>query len=414
MQLKHDCKRKKKRKNVKSFSLSRAYMDVREALFHDLGDGFRHPTMSHGKLEKGSPCDGMPPNMFKRAFQLESFDKRIIWKTDKRVSDIEMESIQDFISSQTTFGFNDIGKDSVLNALVDITREIICNILGDFDFDTFAQDCAFGRRSARGLPRSKSYLAMRSKKLCGTNEQREWFKAVASMDPHLLRASRQSNRKTRCRRYGTITSSGKDELTRVTTVPKNSSTARVISLPSVLGGFLSRGLGNYIRSQLEKHTHIDLSLQQQRHKNWVIQASIDGLSATLDMRKASDSFVWNHILLLLPKSWHSVIKVCRGTKVADWKSGNKEGKIVLKSIMLMGSGHTFPLQTLLFYAMCEAVRVYTSTRGRVSAYGDDLIIPTSTARQCIVFLNRLGFTVNSEKSFFRCPRCQYTITYSHS
>jgi hypothetical protein len=185
---------------------------------------------------------------------------------------------------------------------------------------------------------------------------------------------------------------------KVTSVPKSFKSARIIAPDTILGGFLSRGVGDMIRRRLEKETHIDLAKQQERHRRWARVASKTGHLATIDMSKASDSFTWRHIECLIPKSWHEALQCVR---VPTAMVGND--LIPLTSFMLMGSGHTFPLQTLLFYALAEATRSLLQCRGKVSVYGDDIIVPIKMSRRFIVIMSELGFTINSEKSFYDYP-----------
>jgi len=66
----------------------------------------------------------------------------------------------------------------------------------------------------------------------------------------------------------------------------------------------------------------------------------------------------------------------------------------------MGNGFTFPLETLIFWALTRAVCGSTAT---VSAYGDDIICPSDRAEDVIAVLTEVGFSVNLEKSFWNGP-----------
>jgi hypothetical protein len=186
------------------------------------------------------------------------------------------------------------------------------------------------------------------------------------------------------------------ETLEVSTVPKSFKAVRVICPDTVLGGFLSRGLGKLIQKKLKlSAARIDITTAQEKHKRLAQKGSVTGNICTIDMSKASDSFVWEHIERLMPKSWHKILKVIRtgSVKVAG------HGRVELQSYMLMGSGHTFPLQTLLFWAMTKAVVELMGSEAPVSVYGDDIIAPARYSRQIIVSLNKLGFVINREKSF---------------
>jgi hypothetical protein len=70
----------------------------------------------------------------------------------------------------------------------------------------------------------------------------------------------------------------------------------------------------------------------------------------------------------------------------------------LASVMLMGSGHTFPLQTILFYALAKATCDLLKIKGIVSVYGDDIIVPNAAAQVLTRVFSMLGFSINTEKS----------------
>jgi hypothetical protein len=113
------------------------------------------------------------------------------------------------------------------------------------------------------------------------------------------------------------------------------------------------------------------------------------------MSKASDSFMPCHLKALLPTSWLAIVEAMRTPhfELPDKRVGH------LASSMLMGSGHTFPLQTILFYACAKAATILLNERGIVSAYGDDIIVPNFAAPGVIWAFELLGFKINKDKTF---------------
>lgn len=380
-------KSRKRNTRTKRIPLEPLFQGVREALIHDLADPHMRSALQMRQRGEMPPINsGVAPYTFKKFVQLMNFDKRVIWAEDRTFQDLSEEAIAAFKDSQTTFL---LPEPLTLRAQLVLQRaqKICAEILGEFDWDRWSRSCCFGKRAAVGLPAREAYLDTRFTRLSGTPTQLATFNYMLSRDIHLLRAVRK-----RCRQREVV------DTISVTTVPKSFKAARVIAPDTILGGFLSRGLGDYIRKQLEAKTHIDLSKQQERHKRWIRTASKTGHLATIDMSKASDSFTWRHIELLVPKSWHHALEVCHANKC---KVG--DGVIPLASYMLMGSGHTFPLQTVLFYCLAEATRSLLKRRGKASVYGDDIIIPVRVASPFIVVMSELGFVVNSEKSFYDLP-----------
>jgi hypothetical protein len=65
----------------------------------------------------------------------------------------------------------------------------------------------------------------------------------------------------------------------------------------------------------------------------------------------------------------------------------------------MGNGYTFELETLIFWALASAVCYFSGVKGKISVYGDDVILPTKAARRYIRIANWFGFKPNKGKSF---------------
>jgi hypothetical protein len=379
-------RRRSKKKDLRP--LEPLFRGVKEALIRDLAAPYEKWCLEgrdRGGLDQIN-VDWSTPYTFKRVKQLANFDKRVIWSTDKSFDELSKECFDAFLQSQQSFGLPEpLNRRETL--VLQKAGEICDHILGPFSYDDWFDSCSFGKRAAVDLPRSQSYLDTRFKRISGTPDQWIAFNHALSRDVHLLRAVRKF-------------SAGKPtvESVKATAVPKSFKAARIIAPDTILGGFLSRGLGSVIRSRLERNTHINLASQQEEHVALAKLASKTGHLATIDMSKASDSFVWRHIEYLVPKDWHEALRVCR-TNSCTVDSKDR----LLNSYMLMGSGHTFPLQTLLFYCLAEATRRLLQSNGKVSVYGDDIIVPCRMAKPFIKVMSALGFVINSEKSFYDLP-----------
>ena len=66
----------------------------------------------------------------------------------------------------------------------------------------------------------------------------------------------------------------------------------------------------------------------------------------------------------------------------------------------MGNGFTFPLESLIFFALAHSVCKPGET---VSVYGDDIIVPTHRYEALVQLLTATGFLVNTDKSFSTGP-----------
>lgn len=172
-------------------------------------------------------------------------------------------------------------------------------------------------------------------------------------------------------------------------VPKSYKTDRSVMIEPWLNGFVQLGVGDYIADRL-KRNGIDIR-DQEKNKSLARGASITGALATLDLSSASDTISKCLVEHLLPYDWYNLLS-CLRTSVCD--TGGEV--ITLEKFSSMGNGFTFPLETLIFWALVDSV---PGCRGRTSVYGDDIIMPSQAYDEVVRVLRVFGFTANAEKSF---------------
>lgn len=176
-------------------------------------------------------------------------------------------------------------------------------------------------------------------------------------------------------------------------VPKNAKTYRSIVIEPLLNSFGQKGIGSYLKSRLAL-AGIDTS-DQTRNQQLARQGSTTGSLATIDLSMASDTISKELVASLLPLDWFSFLSQFRTGKV------EYRGEIIeLEKFSSMGNAFTFELETLIFYALawsvCDFLHLPT---GWVSAYGDDIIVPSEAYTLLDWVLRVCGFTVNQAKSF---------------
>lgn len=180
------------------------------------------------------------------------------------------------------------------------------------------------------------------------------------------------------------------------TVPKNSLIDRVCCKEPDINMFLQRGVGSYIRRRLRSFG-VNLN-DQTRNQRLARQGSLHGRLATLDLSSASDSISDALVSLLLPHQWYSCLDDLRSHYVEV--RGEEHSCEMFSS---MGNGFTFELESLLFFAIAKTVAYFTGTRGTISVYGDDIIVPVEIYAPLVEVLDFFGFSVNLEKSYSKGP-----------
>jgi len=179
------------------------------------------------------------------------------------------------------------------------------------------------------------------------------------------------------------------------TVPKNAETDRYCSKQPTGNMMLQKAIGFHIRSAL-KRVSINLD-DQSRNREAARRASITLRDATIDLKSASNSVVCALLKWLLPADWLNEIMVarsplCRPSPTSPW--------VRTEMVGAMGNGFTFELESLVFWALAEAVKQISRSRGKVLVFGDDVIAPVHCIHMIMAVYQYCGFRINRDKSFW--------------
>jgi hypothetical protein len=180
-------------------------------------------------------------------------------------------------------------------------------------------------------------------------------------------------------------------------VPKTAKTFRTIIVEPSLNTMVQLGIGEHIAGRLRREG-VDIR-DQAPNQRFALEGSLHGGIATLDLSSASDTVATELVAALLPLDWFCFLKAFRSSHVLD-ADGNR---LTLQKFSSMGNGFTFPLETLIFYALSKACNELSGNVGPVRAYGDDIIVPTGDVQLLSEVLNAVGFVLNGDKSFSTGP-----------
>lgn len=190
-----------------------------------------------------------------------------------------------------------------------------------------------------------------------------------------------------------------DDVDKLQFVTKNWHISRSIGIGPLGNLYCQLGAGELIAQRLRLKAGIDIRDQTSNQRAAFVASLNSGnygdSPVTVDLRSASDTMCRMLVKWLFPESWYRVLNCMRtaGTVLPT-------GDIVRnQKFSAMGNGFTFPVQTLIFYAISRAVVSCTQHSGQVLAYGDDIIVPRGAALLLTEVLRWCGFTVNSEKSY---------------
>ena len=198
--------------------------------------------------------------------------------------------------------------------------------------------------------------------------------------------------------------------------PKDAGTFRGIAAEPSLNSFLQNGTGRWMRELLaEFSAQLDCS-DQERNRLLAMIGAACGIIATIDLTSASDTQFRQLMKNLLKRDWYDAMCLMRSPYI-DMKSvGGRRERHKLHMISSQGNGFTFPLETLVFYAITVAAIKLNDSSADVSpneggpganrepsVYGDDIIVCTEDAPAVLKALRDCGFWPNRKKSFYEGP-----------
>jgi len=314
----------------------------------------------------------LPTSFDRKAVAVENFwlGERDCLRTNRR--------LYPFVQDHLSGNYSTDGPDGVLNQFIERARKITSDILGpcpSFVKGRFGPGATYGDRGKLATVPDK----MSSRPTLTLSAYPWLFQWMGTL-------------------WGTASAERGKGLefvrgNRFTTVPKDCTKDRGIAVEPSVNVFYQLGYGSVIRDRL-LCAGINLREGQFIHRRIACEASSSGRFATLDLKNASDSVSRRLVQLLLPKRWFEALNDLRSPTTLLGKQ-----VVVLEKFSSMGNGFTFELETLVFLAICLALDPAHKAGKNVFVYGDDIIVPTESAKAVMSALSFFGLTINEEKSF---------------
>lgn len=194
---------------------------------------------------------------------------------------------------------------------------------------------------------------------------------------------------------------------RVAFVPKTMKTPRVIAMEPVWMQFVQQGILRLLTDTLREPQHRALYesfwwKDQEPNRRLAREGSVTGKLVTLDLSEASD-----RVSLSLVENLLGDHKFLRDAVLAarSERSVLPDGRsITLKKFASMGSALCFPIESMVFYTICQvAARRLGLSSTTIRVFGDDIIVESEVAQMVIGLLESYGLKVNTRKSFTTGP-----------
>lgn len=332
---------------------------------------------------------------FKAHAQIACLLKKYRFEDDVYTDDqIDNRTLEGFLQNQQRLdGICMTGL--VQTRVLSTARTIARSILGEFQEDDMVKHLRFGAKASIGCPLRLSHIDYKLsdvRAFSGSSWMMEWFKDRVLVQDPILKGM-----------LDRILPKGEPHLVSSLTlqlVPKTYDKRRPITPLPLIDLYYSNGIGGLIQERLASEElpkgqkPIDIRRQQDRHRRLIQNYSRYRTHATADLSAASDSITSPLLNRILPRSWYRALKPLFYRTMEIGGVG-----VHVHSVLPMGNGATFPVETLVFYVLLRALAKLTGIRGKLSVYGDDLIYPSRLHKYVAWVFPKLGFTLNLDKTY---------------
>jgi hypothetical protein len=337
---------------------------------------------------------GREVGRFKRTKQMEALLKKYRFSTDAFTDEeLSDRTLNKFMDEQLRL-HRPMPLRTSGHKVLQRARLIARRILGEYPGDEVIENVQFGRKSSIGCPLSLAYLDIKLTKceaFTGTSATTDFFMS------QVLPGDKVLQRILKGHDFSSLKNQLNYQHLNLVEVPKTWKTYRLITPLTLLGLFFSYGIGRVVTARL-KDAGLNIGKLQERHRSLVEEFSRTLRHATADLSAASDSITSELLNRILPRAWYVAL---RKTFVRSLIAGDKRFSSV--SVLPMGNGATFPVETLVFYCIIKAVGDLTKTKGIYSVYGDDLIYPTRIHKTICGIFPQIHLKLNLDKTFVSFP-----------
>lgn len=207
---------------------------------------------------------------------------------------------------------------------------------------------------------------------------------------------------------------------RVITVPKTMKSPRIIAIEPVSMQYSQQAIAMALTGDIESDRLLSGQINfsdQMVNRRLALESSKHRRYATIDLSEASDRVAFWLVQSMFNEdepAWHA-IAACRSARAQLPETSGLTMPLELKKFASMGSALCFPVEAMVFYAIClcgvieskEGLLYGLSTKdiqkyaGEVFVYGDDIIVPASAVQTVRHWLEAFGLKVNESKTFAR-------------
>jgi hypothetical protein len=341
-----------------------------------------------------------------RQVWLDSFSKKYILPADKEKlrnnAIAKFLSVNDEMSKYSIISSDDLNP--LLRNIVTIARAICTTVLGEvIDMEDIFRGCKNSSGASVGVSyKDTSIEAKVSFPITVTESAYPHYMAYLRYDKEYLRAIVDLNQNSENPFLKFVGGS------KAATVPKTSETDRFIAVEPTANMFIQQGVANAMHRKMLLECGLSLKRDPERHRRLAYYGSISNNLCTIDFSSMSDRVSIGVVHLLLPKQWAALLMDIRSPQTligSSWVTNHM--------ISSMGNATTFPLETLILWALAIATHLYNDGHtiadlrdlrkwwSYCSVFGDDVIMLTRDAPLFLNVCQGLGFVPNLDKTFYK-------------
>jgi hypothetical protein len=192
--------------------------------------------------------------------------------------------------------------------------------------------------------------------------------------------------------------------------PKNALKHRIISAEPVWLSWLQQDLKEAVYDYVERNPKmLTWFSNQEESRRLALAGSVDGSFATFDFSNASDAITVAQVESLYRNTY--IVDALLAARSRYARLPRWDLTIELDKFAPMGSATCFFTMDIIMLSMCEySIRKSLGRPGRKGdyvVYGDDVIIRVAAAETFQHVSDALGFTLNSDKSYWKSATPHY-------
>lgn len=306
-----------------------------------------------------------------------------------------LKHVEDFVKVDKEIGNLDIFKDPLLREVLSHARRLVTKLFRGINLDMITTPHPGPGATNTPVEKNLRYKPhVLYKNVDDVFDYQEWFHS------HPWDVINQTKRFLQLKKAAKTHSTA-----RFKHVHKTVGKPRGICIEENEMQWFQQGLKDLLVNWIERHplTKGYVNFKRQGiNQQLALQSSVDRLLATIDMSDASDRILRCLVLYLFSDTELFDALAALSTPIITFPPLYEQEDLQCNKYAPMGSGLCFPTMAVAHWALIHGILHNSkSAAPPVYVYGDDIILPSISAKAVFNMLPRFGMKLNKTKSFYR-------------